>query len=170
MKYLILLASALLIIKCSMAQSPFRKVYGTAATEIFYAMQKTNDGGYAMAGVGWGFTTNGICYLLKTDRYGDTVWTSAWGNIQDVSCEGQFATGFSQLEDSGFIVASHKFTCDSSGKGQVSRLDKNGNVLWQKYFAPWGASPYNAIEDNAGNFLVCGYYDGLLLLMKMHLL
>jgi len=62
-------------------QITFQRTYGdTFDVEYGYAVQQCFDEGYIMVGStrGWGAGGHDV-YLVKTDAYGDTLWTKTYG-------------------------------------------------------------------------------------------
>ncbi|MBD3233246.1 MAG: T9SS type A sorting domain-containing protein [candidate division Zixibacteria bacterium] len=93
----------------------------------------TDDGGYIITGssvVG----DNSEMALLKTNSYGDSLWSAAYGR------EGNDA-GYSIriLEDKGFIIAG---SIQSSGREDldfyVVRTDSVGNLIWENSYGGTG--------------------------------
>src|SRR5438105_3835650 len=85
-----------LLIHSSIAQITFQKTYVGDGTTV----HQTMEGGYILNGfLGFGPGNRDLC-LMKTNAYGDTVWTKFMGGQDD-------DLGFDvvQTPDSGFIVA-----------------------------------------------------------------
>jgi Secretion system C-terminal sorting domain len=66
------------------------KTYGGLDEDYGNSVQPTPDGGYVLAGSTKSFAMGGICdilcsdaYLIKTDENGDTLWTKAYGSLND---------------------------------------------------------------------------------------
>jgi hypothetical protein len=144
------------------AQVTFQKVYGGSNLDYCYDMHKTYDGGYVLGGISFSYPNPyGKSYVVKTDVNGDTLWTASYGDTVGGNCDLQYINDLCQLSDSGYLTVGGKKTCDNSGSGEITRLDKNGNVLWAKKCTPNGEDPYPCIQDKAGNFIVGGYVTGI---------
>jgi hypothetical protein len=66
------------------------KTYGGEDEDFANSVEPTADGGYIIAGGTRSFATGGICdllcndvYLIKTDENGDTLWTKAFGSLNE---------------------------------------------------------------------------------------
>ena len=135
MKKLILLFSAIIIASSANAQITFQKTFGAfggGGLDYAYCIRQTTDGGYIITGY---TDTSGVdpdVYLIRTDAYGDMLWTKAYagtGNDIDV--------GYSCLQttDGGYLVAG---VSDSSGTGNediyLIKTNANGDTLWTKAY------------------------------------
>jgi hypothetical protein len=134
----------------------FQKTFGGTGLDYAYDMMKTSDGGYVLGGINMSPPNiYGSSYIVKTDANGDTLWTIVFGD----TC-GQYINDIYQNTDGGFITGGGKFACSISGFGEIARLDANGNVIWAKYFSSY-TDPYPVIQDNADNFVIGGYVNGI---------
>jgi len=101
----------------------------------------TNDGGSIIS-------TNFDNYL-RFSKDGNILWEK---EFRDPLCMGD---ALIQLRDGSFVTA-------SSGNGVVCKLDKNGNLLWNKssvkFDSVMTSSIHSVIETNDGGFLVAGNY------------
>jgi len=68
----------------------FERTYGDTLSDVGYSVQQTLDGGYIITGcidcrrqpmpIG--------IYLVKTDSFGDTIWTKTFGRFTDSEYRG----------------------------------------------------------------------------------
>ena len=109
------------------------------------------DGGYYLcagrAGVGIG-----DIWVIKTDKFGDTVWTYVY--------EGpglDFAEAVAPTADGGCIVAGKLTTETEAGMGML-KLDANGDTGWARLYHPeetyWGAA---ITQTHDGGYAVFGW-------------
>ncbi len=123
--------------------------YADAANSV----QKTEDGGYVLAGktgsYGAGFFD---AWLIKTDKNGIEQWNRTFGGKGDDE-----AYSVQQTPDGGYVIAG---TTDSYGAGNdawLIKTDENGNEEWNKTF---GGSGYDAfrsvIPESDGNYILAG--------------
>ncbi len=111
------------------------KTYGGDLNERGYLeVQQSPDSGYFIVGSTssfgpqspWSFYPN--VYLIKTDSFGDTLWTKAYGGED-------WDKGFSflQTNDGGYLIAGWT---ESFGAGKIDayllKTDSSGDTLWTK--------------------------------------
>jgi hypothetical protein len=78
------------------------RTYGGSDYEEGSAVQQTNDGGYVIAGDTYSFGAGGSdFYLVKTDAFGDTLWTRTYGGTAD----DDWLNSVQQTDDGGYIMA-----------------------------------------------------------------
>ena len=88
------------------------RTYGGDLNDTGQCIDITFDGGYIITGMSESFVTLGRddLYLIRTDEFGDTLWTCTYGDSGD----GDIDYGYSvqQTDDGGFIVAGQTNSCD----------------------------------------------------------
>jgi hypothetical protein len=150
----------------SKAQITFQKTYETPFTAIagtFTYVKPTKDGGYVLAGMAYDSISRlNDVYLIKTNNYGDTLWTKILG--------GQFedqAWSVLQTSDNGYIVSGvHYPNRINSGRSALMvKLNAIGNTLWIRTIGQPGTGLIPMIagngvaeaDDNSG-YVLCGSY------------
>ena len=123
----------------------FQRSYGGPDDDIGYSAQQTTDGGYIVTGFYSMLTDSGFGWLIKTDAYGDTVWTRKLGGAW-----------VQQTTDSGFIVLGGVDSSDSSPGGiSLVKTDARGDTLWTRLYA--GNNGENMVEQTAdGGYVITG--------------
>ena len=120
------------------------------------SIDKTYDGGFIMAGCA-DDTTWGSChiYLVKTNNYGDTIWTR-WHNLFSVN---ECAVDVKQTLDSGFIVTGVEYDKNYFTYNLfLMKTNSLGDVLWTKTFPkPVEERPYSIKPTIDGGFVILGY-------------
>jgi len=105
----------------------------------------TSDGGSLIS-------ANYDC-LIQLSGNGTVLWEK---NYRDPLC---MASALTMLQEGSFIVG-------SSGNGVVCKIDKDGNLLWNKSSVKFDSEMtsriHSIIETNDGGFLVAGNYLTLL--------
>jgi hypothetical protein len=99
----------------------------------------TSDSGVVMVGE-FLPTANGNSdiYIIRTDKFGDTLWTKRWGSDGE-----DFASSIEQKKDH-FIIAGQWYISDSSlCKGFLMEIDGDGNLIWK-----------DTISDLGGNYTI----------------
>jgi hypothetical protein len=121
-----------------------------------WSVRQTVDGGYIVAGHTYSFGA-GVrdVYFVKTDQYGDTVWTRAYGGAGQ-----EYAYSVRQTADGGYIVAGR--TKSSGGHGSdvyVVRTDGDGDVVWTAVYGRWtGDDVARSVRQTIdGGYIVAGY-------------
>ncbi|MBN2621703.1 hypothetical protein JXB22_11530 [candidate division WOR-3 bacterium] len=123
------------------------KVHGNWSSEIGYAVEETTTHGYIIAGT-CADSLNGSCILLlKTDKYGDTVWVRKyWGLGQ--------ASGYAAVEtaDQGYLVAG-----ESNNDLYLIKVNQSGDSLWAQAFGSSGYDEARAIMRTADDgYIIVG--------------
>ena len=120
------------------------------------SLQQTSDGGYIITG--FKATGNGSSdlYLVKTNTYGDTLWTKSFcepGNY--VSCYGN---DVKQTNDGGFIISGVIEYDEGDCKIYLIRTNEFGETSWIKNFGTLtncGAESVQQTDD--GGFIISGW-------------
>jgi hypothetical protein len=109
------------------AQITFQKTYGGLYSDEGSTVQQTSDGGYIIIGSG-SFTSGSDIYLIKTNSYGEIIWTSTYGNGAD--------QGLSVLQtnNNGYILTNWYQVMDSLYGICIIRTNSLGDTLWTKTY------------------------------------
>jgi len=127
------------------------RTYGGSDEDYGGSVQQTSDGGYIVAGETWSYGEGGGVYLIKTDSFGDTLWTRTYGGSdEDYSVQ--------QTTDGGYIVVGETW---SYGAGECDiyliKTDFLGDTLWTKTY---GGSEddygYSVQQTTDGGYIVAG--------------
>ncbi len=120
----------------SIAQSApdtlWTRTYGGISSDWAQSICQTSDAGYIMAGSSNSFGAGqGDFYLVKTDSFGDTLWTRTFGGVsQDV------AQSIQQTSDGGYIVAGHTRSFSPGGWDfYVVKTNSLGDSLWTRTYS-----------------------------------
>jgi hypothetical protein len=134
----------------------WNKTFGGTGTDELYGFNKTNDGGYIVAGE---TTTNSFgnsdIWLIRLDSIGDTLWTKQYGR----STEDGGNTAI-QTSDGGFAVAGdiHSFTTPGAHNAALLKTDSNGNLQWVNVYGsnPGAEISYDMVQNaDKGYSLLC---------------
>jgi hypothetical protein len=133
------------------------RTYGESSYDCAYSVCETEDGGYIVAGYTESFGEGGQdIYLVRTDAFGDTIWTKAHGGLR-------YDCGYSVREtpDSGYVVAGYT---ESSGEGLqdacLVRTDASGNTLWSKTYGGTDYDCANSVQPTLdGGLVAAGYTE-----------
>jgi len=121
------------------APTIFQKAYGGIKGDGINSIVQTKDGGFVMAGGTTSYGTGpgsavGSIYLIRTNSFGDTIWTRTIRNAKD---EDMSASSIQSTNDGGYII------CGSTGVFDPSlwltdmvlmKTDSSGRPLWTKSY------------------------------------
>ncbi len=116
--------------------------------------QPTSDSGFITTG--YTFSSPDRIFLIKQNKYGDTIWIKYYN--------GSFSWWVEETHDKGFIIAGAY-----SGNAIIIKTDSVGNVNWQKiYNNPYGSFSrcIKQTPDN-GFIITLGWSDNNLLFKLM---
>jgi hypothetical protein len=100
------------------------KTYGGIHNDDGYSIQQTSDGGFIVAGQTNSFGSGGYdVYLIKTNAYGDTLWTRTCGGADD-DC-GQ---SVQQTSDGGYVIAGETYSEAGGYDVYLIKTDDSGYV------------------------------------------
>jgi hypothetical protein len=136
------------------SQITFQARYGGADYDNCYAMRPTADGGYILGGQTWSFGQGAFdAYLVKTDAYGNMLWTKTYGGpnfeaIKDIE----------QTNDGGYILSGRTQSFGAGGMDVwLIKTDASGDTLWTKTYGGANEEDGNSVRQTAdGGFIVAG--------------
>ena len=125
----------------SIGDTLWTKTYGGWDWEHCYSMDITSDNGYVMVGSTYSYGAGEKdVWIVKTDEFGDTLWTKTFGGILDDE-----AKSIKETFDGDLIVCGGSYTfSDGDSDGLLIRLDSVGNTLW---FANYGGPKYAEFNE-----------------------
>ena len=141
--------------------------YGGAYNETMNSVEATKDGGYIAVGslkskkIGEVSTGNGNGLIVKYDKENKVEWQQFYGG-----------NGFEEFYDvlvleDGYVLVGYTLSTDIEGleslgleDGLVVKLDKSGNILWQKIIGGSGEDYIHAVKElSNGNLVIVGRSD-----------
>ena len=119
-------------------------------------VKQTNDDGFIIAGYVEYNVDDSDIYLIRTNEYGDTLWTKTIGDLPDCGAE-----SIQQTNDDGFIISGWKHEIGSGHYDiYVLKTDNFGDTLWSKSFGgDYNDVAFDLVVDNEGEFIITGYTD-----------
>lgn len=105
--------------------------------------------------------------LVKTNNYGDTVWTKTYGGL-----ENDYAQNIIETSDGNILISGWSGT-DSIALGDINllKLDYNGDTIWTRCFTdPGHQGAYHLLETKNGEYLITGGIENNGNLSELYLL
>lgn len=142
-------------------QIVFEKTYGSTGRDYGGAVIQTSDTGYVICGSMNIGDDNDDAILIKTNKFGDTLWTTTYGGIyKDCAIDMQI------LNDSGYILCGY-----TNRHGNFSyewmdlylvRTNSIGDTLWTKTIKSENSpladeKGYRVRQTNDNGFVICGF-------------
>jgi len=147
---------AVLLKRDSLGNYQWQKTYGGNDWDFAYDVIQTFDSGYVFCGETYNNTAGfSDVYVVKTNVFGDTLWTkTVGGSLADRG------NALIQTSDSSIVVAGIRNTLTDSTQAYVLKFDKDGTLLWDSVF---GGAKYDVansiIETTDGSFVFVGTSD-----------
>lgn len=133
------------------------RTYGGIADESGESISLTEDGGFYLTGHTESFGSGEKdVYVIKTDAFGDTLWTATAGGIKN-----EFAYGSCTTFDDGLVAVGGSFSnSPDEGDFMMYKFDTNGNVVDSR-IEDGSTDEYwiDVIEDGANNLITVGYVE-----------
>jgi hypothetical protein len=149
-------------------KTQWQKCLGGSSDDQASSIQQTADGGYIVAGIS--NSNNGD---VSGNHGGGDYWIvklNKNGNIQWQKCLGgggyDYAASIRQTTDSGYIVAGTSYSNDGDVSGNhgsydywIVKLNKNGNMQWQKCLGGSSDDGAASIHQTADSGYIVGGYS-----------
>ncbi len=124
------------------------RTYGRIRNDEAHYVQQTSDEGYIVAGTGYWTMLGYEMVIIKTDKYGDSLWQHCNGSLND-DC------AYSVVEidsNSGYIVAGN-----FSYEIFIVGVDTNGISHWSQMFGGFGDDcSYSIQKTSDGGYIIAG--------------
>uniref|UniRef100_A0A7C6EGX2 Bulb-type lectin domain-containing protein n=1 Tax=candidate division WOR-3 bacterium TaxID=2052148 RepID=A0A7C6EGX2_UNCW3 len=111
------------------------KTYGGPKDDAGTSIDLTSDNGYIIGGHTYSFGAGADYYLIKTDSFGETLWTKHYGGERD-----DIGNVIKRTYDNGYIIVGSSNSFNTSPDSFVIYLVKtnaDGETLWTRTY------PYN---------------------------
>ncbi len=130
------------------------RAYGGTSWDDGYSAQQTSDGGFIIVGLTGSFGAGSFdVWLIKTDAYGDTLWTRTYGGWNRE--QGFFVH---QTTDGGYIIAGYTGTYGAGGYDlYLIKTDASGDTLWTITYGGTGDDEgYSVQQTSDGGYIIAG--------------
>jgi hypothetical protein len=130
------------------------RTYGGAGDEKARSIQQTSDSGFIFVGrtSSFGAGEDDI-YLVRTDQYGNTLWTRAYGGE-----ETDYGMSVQQTADEGYIIVGTTLSFGAgSGDIYLIRTDSLGDSLWTRTYGGAGSEAgYSVQQISNRGYIITG--------------
>jgi hypothetical protein len=130
------------------------RTFGGINIDQAYSIQETNDTGLIIAGYTNSFGNGGYdMYVIKTDVYGDTIWTRTYGGTN-----WDFAYSIRQTNDSGYIVAGSTYSFGQGSQDMyLIKLNSIGDTVWTKTYGGTNDDEARSVlQTSDGGYILTG--------------
>lgn len=138
----------------SLGNEQWAQTYGGANNDWGHFVSQTLDDGYILVGYTNSFGAGGRdVYLVKTDSYGDTLWTKTYG-----SSDTEIGWSVSHAFGGGYIVAGTKQQFGGTWDDMyVVRTDSLGNVQWERTYGGTSLDEgFSIIQASDSGYILLG--------------
>lgn len=139
-----------------MSQITFERAYGGQDSYTCYSVEQTSDGGYLAVGDIKHMANNDYdVYLMKTDAYGDTLWTQTYGDSE----KNQKGIDIQLTSDGGCVIVG-KTGNGSDYKTLLIKTDAVGDTLWTRVYTCVDSIGYfskSLQQTSDGGYIIAGY-------------
>jgi hypothetical protein len=141
----------------ALGNARFLRSFGEGSFDMGYAVARTPEGGYIIAGATESFGTGGRdAWLVRTDADGNQIWNLPLGQSDDdeISC-------LKVTSDSGFVVSG--YIANSQGSGDKSfwmfKTGATGLMQWNcTYYPGPELKAWGLLQTAEGGYLLGGTY------------
>ena len=129
---------------------------------LAYDVVQTNDGGYMIAGAGKAATRNFDLMVMRTNSFGDTLWTRRYVIHGRETWEG-LAYCLTKTHDGDYIVAGEsKSWTQNCSDIYVIKLNDSGDTIWTKLIDyQLQENAWDCVENPEGDIVLVGWsWDG----------
>jgi Secretion system C-terminal sorting domain len=141
---------AVLMKRDSLGNYQWTKSYGGVDWDLAYSVIQTYDSGYVFCGETYNNTAGlSDVYVVKTNQFGDTIWTKTIGGpLADK------ANVVIETSDSNIVVAGEKTTLNDSTQVYLMKFTSNGILIWDSIYGDSLYENVNGLIETANTDLV----------------
>jgi hypothetical protein len=130
------------------------RTFGGPGYDEGRSVAQTPDGGYVIAGHTNSFGAGGFdVWLIRTDGYGDSVWTRTFGGAA-----GENGFSVQVTSDSGYVITGYTSSYGAGGFDVwLVRTDPNGDTMWTRAYGGPSFDVGTSIQQTAdGGCIISG--------------
>lgn len=128
------------------------KTYGSIDDEFAEGVLQTKDGGFIFAGGTKSFDTGKTdVWIVRTNKFGDTLWTRTFGGTND-----DWGEEIRQTSDGGFVIPGWTTSSRGDYDALLIKLDKNGNVEWSRIYGGTKMDAAKSVIPLSDGYIVAG--------------
>jgi hypothetical protein len=154
---LIILSASL---KAQVVDTSWTKTYGGDSHDYATSLLQADDGGYLLAGITYSYGAGDKdVYLVKTNPYGDTLWTKVYG---DSLIDNVFA--IKPTLDGGYVIGGWSSSYSGDNRDfdcYIVKIDYFGMLEWKSYCTDSSSGgAYDIVQTDDGGYLLAGGAKG----------
>ena len=139
----------------ALGHEEWSRTYGGTASERFYCVRQTSDGGYIAVGSTYTYADWEEVWLVKTDAQGNEEWSRLYGGPYDDA-----AYEVEQTADGGYVMFGTYDRGMFDGYCYVIKTDAEGDISWEKIFKNGDMASLSAGQQTAdGGYVAVGWVD-----------
>lgn len=139
------------------SQNPQGLTFGGSNNDNGYALSKTDDGGFILAGTtrSYGEGSEDI-YLIRINATGQVIWSETFGGAHQDFARSVITT------NNGYFVTGDVWDGGNGRMGlYLCKIDNDGNKVWDKQYGTiMDEFGFKVLETNDGDILLLGYSRG----------
>lgn len=131
------------------------RTYGGVSYDKAESVKQNADGGYIIAGKTRSYGAGEAdFYVIRTDAYGDTIWTRTFGGAPD-----DMAHAVQLTADGGYIIAGQTHSFGTGGYDYyLVKTDADGDTMWTRIFGGRRDDIATSVQQtDDGGYIVAGY-------------
>jgi hypothetical protein len=133
----------------------FIKLYGGSYNDVGNGLIQDSDNGYLIVGTTTKVTRETDVILIKTDVYGNQLWSKTFGDT--LNDRGLFVQ---KTVDGGYIIAGTTVHSTKKENVLLIKTDYLGNLIWQKSFGNTSSEEgYCVKQTTDGGYIILGSSD-----------